>query len=130
MKYITGILILILMLTPAISISDEQIYEACVHPESPGIPGGTVTEEQLKETISIVKTFQAELNLFRACLDDLKITIDEETMDEELVRKNKINNLKIDSIYNISVDREQAVVDLLNKQIRIYKSRNDFENIE
>ena len=131
MKNITGIIFLLLILHPVMTFSEEEsIYDACVHPESPAIPGGNVTEDQLKEAVSIVKTFQVELNLFRACLDELKVTIDEETMDEETVKNNKNINLKLDSIYNVSVDREQAVVDLLNKQIRIYKSKNEFNNAE
>ena len=120
------IISLFIFLNMSISLSQaDQIYDACQLPETPAIPVGTVTEEQLLASVSTVKSYQIELGKFRTCLDQLKVPVDKNSMDEETVEKNKRVNAKLDSIYNISVEREQTVVDLLNKQIRLYKTNQE-----
>ena len=139
MKIISGIICALIIInanvqaeetatTEETAKEETAIYDACVIPETPPIPGGSVTEEQLNGALETVKHYQIELNKFRDCLDDLKIPIDEGKMDKELIKKNIIFNLEIDSIYNISVDREQAVVDQLNSQIRLFKSKNEYKD--
>ena len=114
--------LLIILSVCTFPLQAEQVYDACVFPETPAIPVGTVTEEQLLAAVSNVKNYQMELEEFRTCLDQLKVAVDEESMNEESVKKNKKFNAGLDAIYNLSVDREQAVVDQLNSQIRKYKT--------
>ena len=105
-----------------------QADDKCVIPETPAIPVGSVTEEQLLSAVSAVKNYQIDLATFRTCVDNNKVIIDKKSMDKITVKKNKEINAGLDRVYNLSVDREQSVVERLNAEIRLYKSSQKYKD--
>jgi len=105
-----------------------QADDKCVIPETPAIPVGSVTEEQILSAVSVVKNYQIDLATFRTCVDNKKVIIDKKSMDKITVKKNKEINAGLDRVYNLSVDREQSVVERLNAEIRLYKSSQKYKD--
>lgn len=105
-----------------------QADDKCVIPETPAIPVGSVTEEQLLSAVSAVKSYQIDLETFRTCVDNNKVIIDKKSMNKKTVEKNKEINAGLDRVYNLSVDREQRVVERLNAEIRLYKSSQKYKD--
>jgi len=105
-----------------------QADDKCVIPETPAIPVGSVTEEQLLSAVSAVKSYQIDLETFRTCVDNNKVIIDKKSMNKKTVEKNKEINAGLDRVYNLSVDREQSVVERLNAEIRLYKSSQKYKD--
>lgn len=105
-----------------------QADDKCVIPETPAIPVGSVTEEQLLSAVSAVKSYQIDLETFRTCVDNNKVIIDKKSMNKKTVEKNKEINAGLDRVYNLSVDREERVVERLNAEIRLYKSSQKYKD--
>ncbi len=105
-----------------------QADDKCVIPETPAIPVGSVTEEQILSAVSAVKSYQIDLETFRTCVDNNKVIIDKKSMNKKTVKKNKEINAGLDRVYNLSVDREQSVVERLNAEIRLYKSSQKYKD--
>ena len=105
-----------------------QADDKCVIPETPAIPVGSVTEEQILSAVSVVKNYQIDLATFRTCVDNNKVIIDKKSMNKKTVEKNKEINAGLDRVYNLSVDREQSVVERLNAEIRLYKSSQKYKD--
>ena len=122
MNYKKICLFIILIVVTSLSRADDT----CNIPKSPAIPSGSVTEDQLLVAINTVKRYQVDMQAFRDCIDQRKVTVDE-NMDKKTIEKNRKTNAELDAIYNLSVEKEQAVAELLNKEIRLYKS-NEYKN--
>lgn len=118
-------LFIILNIIVHLSLADDK----CDIPETPAVPvGSSVTEEKLLLAISELKGYQAEMENFRNCLDSKKIVLDEESMDEATLEKSRNINVALDAVYNGSVEKEQAVADRLNTEIRRFKSNQKYKD--
>ncbi len=111
-------------------VSLSQADDKCVIPETPAIPMGADTEEQLLAAVSTVKNYQIDLEKFRTCVNKKIIVIDKKTMDYKTIKKNKKINARLDKIYDLSVEREQSVADRLNAEIRLFKSKQKLKDRE
>lgn len=87
----------------------------CVLPGAPELPEGrTSSEDQMVAGVRAVKAYQAELGLYRECIDgEIK------ALGEDAKKKVKAPLL---ALYDDSVDLEEALATRWNSQIRDYKA--------
>lgn len=87
--------------------------QKCVLPASPDKIAEEASYDQLKEAKGQIATFQAEVGVFRDCLDAAK----------DNPENTEGNKHAINSSYNYSVDMEERIAERFNEAIRSYKKR-------
>ena len=97
----------------------SMTFAECNYPKKNfDIPSGTrTTEAEMVETMGKVKQFQADLSVYRTCLDDelAKVSPELETYQEI-----KIMNAQK---YNASVEDEQKMAEEWGDAVRAFKSK-------
>lgn len=97
---------------------------ACIYPKRPDrVPDGrTATFEEMLTAQKAVQQFNDDINSFNACLD-LEMTAYERSgqFDENRLAELRIMQAKKN---NAAVDDVQAIADLFNEQLRIFKARD------
>lgn len=94
-----------------------QAQTECAMPESPTIPNGRrATEQELVAVVAEIKTFQAALADYRACLQ-----AQEQELGEEITPEQQRTILRS---YNESVDEEEAVAAEFNDAVQAFKAAN------
>ena len=89
----------------------------CIAPEMVSVPeGAKATEEEMTEGQEYIREFMAANDKYRKCLDEEIASLGEEATDEAKIASNQL--------YNTSVDREQALVDSYNEQVRAFNEAN------
>ena len=108
--------ILMLILIVASLAAGTAIAE-CVAPEEVSVPdGSTATEEELSQGQEIIRDFMKANERYRKCLDDDLASLG----DAATVEQKALNT----QLFNSSVDREQALVEMYNKQVRAFNEAN------
>lgn len=94
----------------------ELDLSACSIPTAPTVPdGSTASEQEVVAAIAAFKTFQADNQATRDCLDQAKAAAGELSAEQDA---------SYTDAYNGTVDAEQAAGDSLNAVIRAYKANN------
>ena len=97
----------------------SMAFAECNYPKKKfDIPSGKkATEPEMVETMGKVKQFQADLAVYRTCLDDelAKVSPELETY-EEIQRMNAQK-------YNASVEDEQKMAEEWGEAVRAFKSK-------
>ena len=88
--------------------------QKCVLPAAPDAIPEDATLDQLKKAKADIGTFQAEVGVFRDCLDAAQDNPD----------NTEGNKQAIISSFNYSVEMEERVAARFNEAIRDYKARN------
>lgn len=89
----------------------------CERPTEPIIPNGTsATKAEIASAFKAVKQFQADLSIFRGCLDREQLAYGDALPPDifHVIRQR----------YDSSVDSEEAVADEFNIQYKAYKAAN------
>ena len=85
-------------------------------PATPTIPNGnTAREEELVAAMKNVKSYQATVAEYRACLDQIAVGL---TAEEDQEKQTLLV-----SLHNRTVDDEQELGDLFNSSVRAFKGR-------
>jgi len=111
------------VLAAAFILSGEAFADNCVAPAMPEVPeGATATLEEMIAGQKDVKTFQADAQAFRQCLEEqlssLKAAAADGDDDAAAAFKTATD------AYNGSVAAEEQVAGDFNTQIRAYKEAN------
>lgn len=114
------------LLNTALAQDDAEDYEVvlpeaaqkCVLPASPDAIPEEATYEQLKQGKAQIATFQAEVLVFRECLQAAEANPD----------NTPGNNQAIVESFNYSVDQEERIAVRFNEAIRSYKERKAAES--
>ena len=122
MKRILIIIAAGFLINAAQAQEDELEYEVvlpveaqkCVLPASPGNIPKEATLDQLKEAKAEIATFQADVLVFRNCLQAAEGAPD----------NTEGNKQAIISSFNYSVDMEERIAARFNEAITDYKARN------
>ena len=89
----------------------------CVPPEEVSVPDGAkASEEELTKGQEVIRTFMMANESYRQCLDKDLASLGDAATDEQ-----KALNTKL---FNSSVDREQALVEMYNQQVRAFNEAN------
>jgi hypothetical protein len=102
-----------------------QAQAACTYPKAPAkIPdGSTSTLEQMLAGQKEVKSFDAAITAYQACLEtqfNTTVAAQPDMTPEARAELEKIRDQKM----NAAVDEAQSVADQLNAQIRVWKEKN------
>lgn len=104
------------VLTAAILASVSAAAQ-CERPTEPIIPNGTsATKADIGLAFKAVKQYQADLGIFRECLDHEQLAYGDALPPDifQVIRQR----------YDASVDSEEAVATEFNIQLRAYKAAN------
>jgi len=98
-------------------LSAGAVHAECVFPSSEiDIPDGSkVSKDTMIAAIQRVKAYQAEMALFRTCLDDELAAIEDPKPLEAL----QFHDLR----FNASVASEEEVANKLNAEVRAFKAQ-------
>lgn len=89
----------------------------CVPPDVVSVPDGAkATEEEMTTGQDYIRDFMTANEQYRKCLDDQVASLGEEATDEQRASSTQL--------YNLSVDREQALVENYNEQVRAFNEAN------
>ena len=106
----------ILVLTLAL-ITTATAFADCTPPSEVSVPDGAkASEEEMTSGQDFIREFMAANERYRQCLDDETAALGEGLTDEQ-----KASNTLL---YNQSVDREQALVETFNNQVRAFNKAN------
>lgn len=95
----------------------------CTMPDTPTLPDGTsATMEEMIAGQTSVKTFQADAQAFRGCLDAEMESVRAAASDGDEAAAAAFK-LKTDA-YNASVASEETLANSFNAEIRAYKEAN------
>lgn len=97
----------------------------CSLSDAPEVPdGASATLEEMVAGQQAVKTFQADAQAYRACMDGemaaIKAAAEADEVDEEAAARFKAAT----EAYNASVAAEEALAEDFNAEIRAYKEAN------
>ena len=97
----------------------SMTFAECNYPKKKfDVPSGKkATEAEMIETMGKVKQFQADLAVYRTCLDDELANISPELESYEEIER--MNAQK----YDASVEDEQSLAEEVNEAVRAYKSK-------
>ena len=97
----------------------SMTFAGCNYPKKKfDVPSGKkATEAEMIETMGKVKQFQADLAVYRTCLDDELANISPELESYEEIER--MNAQK----YDASVEDEQSLAEEVNEAVRAYKSK-------
>jgi len=108
-----------LLFTISLLVFSSISFADCNYPKKNfDIPSGKkATEAEMVETMGKVKQFQADLGVYRTCLDDelAKVSPELESYDEI----ERMNAQK----YNASVEDEQKMAEEWGEAVRAFKSK-------
>jgi hypothetical protein len=95
----------------------------CIYPRAPEhLPDGkTATEEEMVAAHQAVSQFNEDVAAYNACLD-MEMAAYEQSGQFDQPRLLELRAMQAKK-NNAAVDEVQAVADLFNEQLRIYKSR-------
>ena len=92
-------------------------FADCAPPEDVSVPDGTkASEEEMTKGQDFIRDFMTANERYRQCLDDEAAALGAELTDEQ--------KASTTSLYNESVDREQALVETFNNQVRAFNKAN------
>jgi len=96
----------------------------CIYPRAPQhVPDGkTATYDEMVAAQKAVQQFNEDITAYNACLDmEMSALVQSGSYDE-----NRLNELRAMQAKknNAAVDEVQAVADLFNEQLRIFKARD------
>lgn len=97
---------------------------ACIYPRPPeNVPDGrTATYDQMVEGQTAVKTFDADVTAYNACLQmEMEALLANPDLDE--ARRSEIAAMYVKK-NNAAVDEVQSVADRFNEQLRAFKERS------
>jgi len=92
------------------------------YPKQPNVPNGMkATMDEMVASQKAIKTYQAEAQNYRSCVDGVVAAWDTQgSADEELVKKKGVAV----EFHNRSVQDEEEVANLFNTAIRAYKGKS------
>ena len=115
------LLIFILTLTCGVTLhTDVQADddEMCLPPDPPGIPSGRrSTEEEMQNALQAAKDYVTANDKFRACLKKQVDAAGDAVAPKTLEAANRL--------YDESFDMDETVVEMINREVRIFKSLNE-----
>ena len=108
-----------LLIIIALVAFSSMTFAECNYPKKKfDVPSGKKAREaEIGETMGKVKQFQADLAVYRACLDDELAKISPELESYEEIEK--MNAQK----YNASVEDEQMMAEEWGEAVRAFKSK-------
>ena len=108
-----------LLFTTSLLVFSSISFADCNYPKKNfDIPSGKkATEAEMVETMGKVKQFQADLGLYRTCLDDELAKVSPELESYEEIER--MNAQK----YNASVEDEQNMAEEWGEAVRAFKSK-------
>lgn len=95
----------------------------CIYPRAPDkVPDGkTATYEEMVAAQKEVQRFNEDITAYNACLDmEMNAVVQSGTYDETRLNELRAMHAKKN---NAAVDEVQAVADLFNEQLRVFKAR-------
>lgn len=99
------------------SMAAAASYADCDPPAEVSVPDGAkASEEEMTKGQEYIRVFMAANERYRKCLDDEVSSLGESATDEQ-----KASNTYL---YNLSVDREQELVETFNNQVRSFNEAN------
>ena len=103
----------------ALMAFSSMTFAECNYPKKKfDVPSGKkATEAEMVETMGKVKQFQADLAVYRTCLDDELANISPELESYEEIKKMSTQK------YDASVEDEQSLAEEVNEAVRAYKSK-------
>lgn len=111
------------LLFAASFITSLTAVAECTAPDQPALPDGTSsTMDEMIAGQKAVKAFQADVQAFRACLDEELESLKSAAADGDEAAA-ELFAAKTDA-YNASVAAEEEVANNFNAQIRAYKEAN------
>jgi len=106
------------LLVAAVLVAAPHVMAECVRPQVPEIADGTTADvEAMVKSQQDVKSYQAQAEVYRQCLQEQEI---EDQEDGEISEEDKAARL---AAYNGMVDEETALAESWNTEIREFKSR-------
>jgi hypothetical protein len=98
-----------------------ELAEKCKYPQQPSIPNGTkATMDEMVTAQKAVKSYQAEAQSYRTCVDGVMAAWDSQGGTEEEIGQKK--DIAV-TFYNRSVADEEEVANLFNSAIRAFKGK-------
>ena len=100
----------------AVTLMAAPALAECVLPDGPVLPEGrTAVKEQMIAAVGEVKAYQAALVEYRGCIDEETAALGDDSGNGE--------NGALTSLYDDSVDLEEALATRWNSQIRDYNAQ-------
>lgn len=102
----------------ALLLSNQAMAVDCLGPKTPSIAdGSSATKDELIASQKDLKAYQANLAVYRECLQAKSDAVNELAEDADAQKAALVN------LYNQSVDEETVAAEQFNAAIRAYKSK-------
>ncbi len=111
---------------PDVVLSAQSVFVACTVPAEPGdIPdGATATLEQMRSAHAGVSAYDAATTAYIHCLDSTASQFAQQYQDVASKPKLQAVTTLAVTLHNAAVEKDRALADRLNRQIRVFKARH------